>query len=44
MLAKDLKKRLAEGALAEYSALYSDIEAQSKRLASAIDAFEELNY
>ena len=41
MLAKDLKKRLAEGALAEYSALYSDIEAQSKRLASAIDAFEE---
>ena len=37
----ELKNALREGALEKYSHLYSDIDAQTKRFISAIDAFSE---
>ena len=39
MLAKELKKIIAEGGLQKYSRLYADIGAQAKRMTEAIDAF-----
>ena len=41
MLAKELKRLLEEGAMSKYKDLYSDTEAQTKRLIRAIDAFEK---
>ena len=42
MNAKELKKKLESGALSRYQTLYSDITAQSRRYADAIDAFTAL--
>lgn len=41
MNAEQLKRELAKGALAEYSDIYFDAEAQTKRLICAIDSFIE---
>ena len=39
MIARELKKLISEGALEQYSALYSDVCAQKDRFIKAIDAF-----
>ena len=41
MKANELKRKIEEGALSEYSELYSDIEAQKSRFIAAIDKFTE---
>ena len=38
----ELKKLLQEGALEKYSALYSDVKAQTERMLNAIDRFAAL--
>ena len=42
MKAEQLKKHLTEGALEKYSALYTDIKAQTARFIAAIDTFTSL--
>ena len=42
MRASELKQKLMEGALSEYSALYSDIKSQTDRFIKAIDRFVKL--